>query len=341
VASVRNAAGMQTRNALGVVATLALATTFVAPHTVDADAADSAPYQFAVIGDVPYGDAQVAAFPGMVDQMNADPDVRLVAHVGDIKNGSSPCSDEYFAMIRSQLDRFATPVVYTPGDNEWTDCHRPAAGSYDPYERLDRLRDVFFDAPGTTLGTPMQVDAQDDLPENVDWQAAGLTFVAAHVVGSRNGLTPWTGTTVPNERQRAEVAERTSANIAQLREAFADARAADSRAVVVLQQADMFDPGRIPTWADLEVFQPWVQALIDEAATFDGKVYLFDGDSHVYNVDRPLAEGSAWLERYRVEGSADDLVRVTVQGEDGTEWLKVRVNPTGRAPLTWERVRFS
>ena len=44
---------------------------------------------FAVIGDVPYGAAQVAKFPGWIDQINADPDVSLAFHVGDIKNGST------------------------------------------------------------------------------------------------------------------------------------------------------------------------------------------------------------------------------------------------------------
>ena len=58
---------------------------------------------FAVIGDVPYGAAQIAAFPGWVDRINAQPGLDLAFHVGDIKNGSSPCTDEYNAMIREQV----------------------------------------------------------------------------------------------------------------------------------------------------------------------------------------------------------------------------------------------
>ena len=58
----------------------------------------------AVIGDIPYGDAQIAAFPARIDELNADPDVRLVVHLGDIKNGgSSLCTDEYFAWVRAQF----------------------------------------------------------------------------------------------------------------------------------------------------------------------------------------------------------------------------------------------
>ena len=153
--------------------------------------AEPSAYSFAVIGDVPYGAEQVAAFPGWVDQISGDRDLRWVAHVGDIKNGSSVCSDEYFDFIRTQFDRFDTPLVFAPGDNEWTDCHRLNNGGYDPYERLDAVRAAFFPAPGVTLGAdPMKVDAQPGFPENVDWHAARITFLAAHVVGSNNGMAP-------------------------------------------------------------------------------------------------------------------------------------------------------
>ena len=49
-------------------------------------------YSFAVIGDAPYGDQQIAAFPRWIDQINAS-DVQLTFHVGDIKNGSTRCDD--------------------------------------------------------------------------------------------------------------------------------------------------------------------------------------------------------------------------------------------------------
>jgi hypothetical protein len=299
-------------------------------------------YTFAVIGDVPYGADQVAAFPGWVDQISADRDVRLVTHVGDVKNGSTVCSNDYFAFIRAQFDRFDTPLVYTPGDNEWTDCHRTNNGAYDPYERLDAVRRMFFPEPGVTLAEPMRVDNQKAFPENVDWHAARITFAAVHVVGSNNGMAPWTGATTANERQVAEVAARTRANIKKLREAFHDAKRRDDRAVVVFQQADMFDPTFTPTFNDVSAFKPWVQALTDEAADFDGPVYLFDGDSHVYNADHPLATGSTWLGLHGVTGAADNLTRITVDGSSNNkDWLKVAVQRHGPEVLTWEQVPYS
>ena len=49
--------------------------------------------QLAVIGDVPYGDAQLAAFPANIDQINDDRSIDRVLHLGDIKSGSTLCSD--------------------------------------------------------------------------------------------------------------------------------------------------------------------------------------------------------------------------------------------------------
>lgn len=304
-------------------------------------------YSFAVIGDVPYGADQIAAFPRWIQQVNDDPAVRSVVHLGDIKNGSSLCSDEYFALIRADFDTFEDPLVYTPGDNEWTDCHRVNNGAYDPLERLDRVRSVFFDRPGQTLGThPMRVasQARRGYPENVVYHQAGLTFVAANVTGSNNGLQPWSGlgNTAPTPDQRRAVADRIRADIAALHAAFSQAAHEHSRGVVVMQQADMFDPSYEPTWDDIGAFQSWVQALVDESSRFDGPVYLFDGDSHVYNTDRPLATGSSWLTTYAVRGAADNLTRVTVDGSSNNQdYLRVTVGGRGEPLLSWERVPYT
>jgi hypothetical protein len=340
---------MRPTRALALAATLAAlgATTFAGPAAYAGNGQDKPGHEtFAVIGDVPYGAAQIEAFPRWIDQINADPDVSTVFHVGDIKNGSTRCDDAYYRMIRTQFDRFADPLVYTPGDNEWTDCHRANNGSYDPLERLAFDRSVFFDRPGVTMGRKAKVTVPDAaFPENVQLRRNRVTFGVIHVVGSNNDLAPWSGLglAAATPEQVAEERARMDASITLVRKAFADARKRNDRAVVLMQQADMFDPTYVPEPDDISAFRPLVQALVDETNAFDGEVYLVNGDSHIYNSDRPLAPGSVWLSRYGVTGSAAGLERITVDGSDNNkDWLKVTVNrPGADRVLSWERIPYA
>ncbi|WP_234541871.1 metallophosphoesterase [Streptomyces shenzhenensis] len=332
---------VSTSAALGLI-TLAVSagTASAGPHAADAH---DKPFTFAVIGDMPYGSAEIADFPHVISQINADPDVTFVSHLGDIKNGSTACSDAYFDMVKSEFDQFKDPLVYTVGDNEWTDCHRPNNGSYNPLERLAKIRQVFFPRPGRTLGQKsVRVTSQADegVPENVRYTRAGVAFAAVDVVGSNNSMAPWTGNTQPTPEQAAEVLARTASVIGSIHDTFASARKHHDKAVTLMMQADMFDPTvSDPSYADYYAFQPIVAAIARESAAFDGPVYLFNGDSHVYNSDQPLAAGSSWLSFYHLATAVPNLHRVTVDGSSNAkDYLKVTVKPHTPQVLDWTRV---
>lgn len=321
---------------------LALAAGTVLATGVDAPArAATPPYTFAVIGDVPYGQTAQNHFPVFIGGINADPDVRMVTHLGDIKSGSVTCDDARFATIRRDFDTFTDPLVYTPGDNEWTDCHRADNGRYNPLERLAKVRSVFFPVAGSTLGrTPVTVTSQasSGFRENVRYVRAGVSFATLHVVGSNNDLKPWTGLglTSATSAQKSEQTARMNATIANLRAAFATARTQSLRAVVLQQQADMFDMTvTSPSFSNYSAFKPLVQALIDESRAWGGPVYLFNGDSHRYRDDHPLVSGSKWLSFYGATGTAANVRRIVVDGDTLGEkdWLKVTVNPDATLAL--------
>ncbi|GAA0948400.1 hypothetical protein GCM10009554_45980 [Kribbella koreensis] len=339
---------MRLRRASFITGSVALiaATVGLPSATATSASHEDKPYTFAVIGDIPYGAAQIAAFPKVVQQINADPQVRLVSHLGDIKDGSSQCTDEYFGQVKTQFDKFSDPLVYTVGDNEWTDCHRVNNGAYNPLERLAKIRSVFFPTPGRTLGEhPAKVTSQagQGLPEDVTFTRADVAFAAVHVVGSNNSLAPWTGRTAPTPEQTAEVLGRTAGVIQEIRDTFARAREEHNRAVVLLTQADMFDPTvTAPAYADWYAFQPVVQAIAQESAAFRGPVYLFNGDSHQYNADQPLAAGSKWLTLYGVTKPVSNLTRVTIDGSTAVNnYLRVTIDPKNRDVLSWTRVPFT
>ena len=180
------------------------------------------PTYFAVTGDVPYGAGATELFPTLIESINADPHVRRAVHVGDTKSGSTECTDAWFDYIYDQFQDFKDPLIYTPGDNEWTDCHRPNNGGWNPNERLDRIREVYFSVPGITLGGRAKaVDAQPGYPENQMWMESGVVFAAIHTVGSNNNLAEWTDETPEMAADRqAEWAGRDAANRAWLDRAF-------------------------------------------------------------------------------------------------------------------------
>jgi PKD repeat protein len=303
-------------------ATLLLASASLIGSTAPATAAD--PFSFAVIGDVPYGSNQLEAFPRQIEQINADGQVQVVSHLGDI---SSPlnCSDAYFSTIKSQFDRFVDPIAYTPGDNEWADCHRADIGAGNPLDRLSAVRRTFFPTPGTTLGqNKMSVTAQSGYPENVRWNQDSLSFATVHIVGSNNDLNAWAGNSGTTSAQRAEVTARTSAGISHIRSAFAAAKANGSRAVVLITQADMFKPGTVGATYKT-AFQSTVQAIASESASFQRPVFLINGDTHAHASDKPLTLAS-WKSFYGVTSSVSNLSRITIKG--GTEWTKFNLVPT-------------
>ncbi len=301
---------------------------------VAATGSAATPFSLAVIGDIPYGATQLAMFSQRIAQINADQQVQLVSHLGDI-GGPPNCSDSYYATIKSKFDEFADPLLYTPGDNEWADCSGASVGAANPLNRLAAVRDVFFPQPGQSLGqNPVAVTSQSGYPENVLLNREGITFGMVHIVGSENDLAWWSGNTATTPEQRAEVDARTTADIALIRSAFASAKDNNSRAVVLMTQADMFtgSPNRT-------AFGPLVKAIASEASAFNRPVFLFNGDTHTFVSDKPLTS-STWLSYYGISAAVPNLSRITIQGGPTVaEWLKVTV-VSSASVLQIDRIPF-
>jgi hypothetical protein len=314
-----------------IVAATLIALALTAPSAAARPLSPAPASTLAVIGDTPYGAAQLANFPADIARINADPAVSRVLHLGDIKSGSTVCSDAYFAQIRAAFDSFADPVVYTPGDNEWTDCHRVNNGGYRPTERLRRLREVFFPEAGRTLGAaPARVIAQRGATrENVRWAQSGVQFATLHVVGSNNGLAPWFGgaeTATQRAERLAEVEQRTDAALEWINRVFVEARRTRSAGVVLAMQADTWDPAAVAA-GETEGFERIIDRIAKRAHAFHGPVLLLQGDSHRFKVDQPIER-------------APNLTRIVVQGstECPHEYLRLHVDPATEAVFSWERV---
>jgi hypothetical protein len=311
------------------------------------------PYIMAVIGDTPYGQAKLDEFPALVSKINADPGVRLVAHLGDVKAGSnSRCTDEYLERIRGLFDGFDDPFAYTPGDNEWTDCHvfKKNNGLYTPTERLQKVRSLYFPTPGRTLGinsihvtTEASDPANSAYVENTMWRKARVVFAMLNITGSNNDLAPW-GTPLPADAasypsQAQEVAARAQANSAWLEKAFAAARRTHAQGIVLMFQADMWDPAD-PT--QLTGFDGLVRQIGALAQDFGKPVLLLEGDSHVFNVANPYSASSPFHSLHASTPVADNVTRIVVEGSAAgrTEYLRLTIDPRKKSGslFSWERI---
>jgi hypothetical protein len=63
----------------------------------------------------------------MVSKMASE--CTLLVHLGDTKGGGGPCNDTLMAEPIRIMLRTGSPVLYTLGDNEATDCHRSLSRS--------------------------------------------------------------------------------------------------------------------------------------------------------------------------------------------------------------------
>lgn len=287
----------------------------------------------AIIGDAPYGSSQAdtsqfLANPAFIGAINKDADVSLVIHAGDIHSGKQYCTQAYDAAIFDQWKAFRAPLVYTPGDNEWTDCHKAAQGggtysattgtisyvldasgnpaSYkngDPVDNLQLVRQLFFATPGKSVVGGMDVNSQavsfdvanpadKAYVENVWFEKSKVMFVTVNLPGGSNNDTDvWYGAPTMSQRQADEVATRTAADLRWLDTAFKKATDNGDAAVLITLQADMWDvDGKSP--AHLSQYKQFIDRIAANTKAFGKPVLLVNGDSHIYRSDNPLKQGA-------------------------------------------------
>ncbi len=245
-------------------------------------------FSFMALGDVPYNlPGDYAGFERLIARTNALRPAFTI-HVGDIISGQTRCDDALFARVRDMFATFDGPLVYTPGDNEWTDCHRPNSGGLDPIERLAHVRQLFFPDPAQSLGrTPIRVNSQSADPrfskfvENARWERAGVVFATLHIVGSNNNL----------QRDQAavnEYIERNAANLAWIDAAFARARDSGAKGIVLAFQANLQFERETPEEDLRSGFNDTLRALKRHAMAWGKPVLLIHGDHHRLLIDQPL-----------------------------------------------------
>jgi predicted phosphodiesterase len=269
------------------------------------------PLAFALIGDTPYNESEAAALDRMIDEMNRE-ELAFVIHVGDITGGQGPCSDEWFEARKRQFERSRHPFVIVPGDNEWVDCHRSGR---DPLERLAKFRELFESGDSSLGGRRIALERQSgrhaEYREHLRWIAGNVLFVGLDVQGSNNNL----GRTVAMD---AEHRARMAAVLEWMQDSLRLARERGLAGMVIFAQADP-DFERAIRRPRGDGFADFRDALRDLALAFGKPVLFVHGDTHLYKLDKPLADASG--------RPLANFTRVIVFGSPQTRWIRGGADP--------------
>jgi hypothetical protein len=243
-------------------------------------------FSFAVLGDTPYFKPEERGLVLMLRELDAEP-LAFVVHVGDIKRGSTPCTDALYADRKSLFDASRHPLIYVPGDNEWTDCHASGA---DPLERLAALRRIFY--PGVeSLGRQrIELERQSGDPrfaeyrENVRWAYGAVLFVGLNIPGSNNNLGRTPEMDAEHRRRMAAVFDWLDASMRRA------ARGGSAGVVIFFHAAPGFDGKVHGRHGAPDGYLELRNTLLTQVQRFPRPILLVHGDEHRFRDDHPLRD---------------------------------------------------
>ena len=338
----------------------------------DNDQGNHGTYAIGLWGDLPYSDVQAqVGVPNLIADMNKQ-DLAFTAHDGDLKAGNGTngsvtptvCSDALYLQSLAYLNALKAPAMFTPGDNDWTDCDRAANGGFNSLERLDYERALLFSTPfsqgqhkmkqevqalplckGFVAGTASGTTTYKDVPcvENRRWVVGRVVYATINIQGSCNNLCD----TFPDP---TEYMARNTADIAWMQDTFNEAKQRDSVAIMFITQADPGWDGSDVTRAplrdpktlmeadansgSLDGFHDFLVALRDQVVAFRKPVAWVHGDSHYFRIDKPFSNSLGQrLENFtRVETFGDHQEN----GTNDVNWLKVVIDANSREVFSYQ-----
>jgi len=300
-------------------------------------------FRVGLFGDMPYNTLGRSQYPALLADINAS-HVAFSIFDGDLKaGGDGPCSDSLYTTAIENFNMLERPLIWVPGDNDWTDCWgRYGTGQlpyFDPIDRLNLERSLFA-ATDQSLGQKtLTLTRQSDeggqyalYSENVRWRFGPVVFLGLNVQGSNDNF-PYPDTDGESgavvvrsageiQRQQNEEIARKAADVHWLEEGFAYAKHIGAKGVLIDWQADpnFNNEQHLTNPHDFDAFADYIDALLRLTEGFDGQVALVHGDSHYFKVDKPLNRSTGG-------GVLANFTRVETFGARNTHWVRATIDP--------------
>jgi len=301
-------------------------------------------FEFVVLGDTAYTEETYPRYDALIRKINQS-NPTFTIHVGDTL-GFQMCTDDMYDRILGQFAQYTHPVIYTPGDNEWSDCRdlerfqkygweEEIQGAY-RVGRLKLIREKFFGLPESLGQKPIPLIRQSDITdhaqmvENSYWYHNDVLFATIHVIGSSDGHSPY------SVEEAAESIKRRRANWEWIPKLGEIAQSRTTKAIVLAWHATIFDR-QATGWSDSDFSGTKIRgqntgpyfgpafAVSQLSQKFDKPILIVHGDDHRFIVDRPfyMSEDEKRLDRLRYE----NITRLQVFGAPEIRSVKVKVEP--------------
>jgi len=241
-----------------------------------------------------------------------------------IKSAGEPCSDKLYLQRKAMLNKSDHPLMLVLAGADWTDC-RNSAGRSNALERLNRIREIYFDGRDSLGERKLELNRQSTITkfrsyaENAYWEKGSVLFATINLPANNNHFLSEAG-------RNSEYEDRFVANRAWLQRLFSMAKRRKLTGIVLFSDGDI--KAHVEQGFSLlagfsskqDGFGDTRKLVRTLAEKYTGKVLLVD------TARRPAAvEGEAPPGTLTWRGN---LAHVTLTGE----WNAVRVEP-GNAML--------
>jgi hypothetical protein len=298
------------------------------------------PLTFAVIVNALQRPADETPVRQMLDVIGRDHDISFIVYDGNVKGGAEPCRDSIYESRHDLLDASRTPIVLLLGQHDWSDCNSAHAGGYDPVERLDFVRQLFFPDANSLGQSPLTLARESDVArfrtyrEIVRWQDQGVAFIGLNAPSPNNYYLTAGG-------RNGEFEDRAVATSFWIEHAAETARRSEMRALVIVLQGDP-DFGRYErrerfAWLRFsrsnqprDGFLELKRSLVKAAETFRGPVIVIHAtdanEPNGFHIDQPLRNDKGL--------TVMNLTRVAVAfKKPQAQWLEVQTDGHWRPPF--------
>lgn len=263
---------------------------------------------FALFGDVYMTAEHQGYLKGMLDDM-ARKGSELAISTGGLKPADQSCQDKNLLAAYPVFLAAPLPTFYVPGDADWALCGQAAGGNFAPEERLNLLRQTFYQSD-RSLGDPqLPLVRQADYPEHMRWRSGPALFISLNVPGD-----PIKGNKPAEDAQSLQA--RTNAVLSWIKAAYSEASKQEINMLVMVMHGD--PAFATPEAGAPQTTSPMTDLLQSETEQFAGQVLLVHGGSGVHRIDQPLMN-------QRNESPLQNFTRVETYSALQQGWVQVRI----------------